>query len=165
MRNLTRIGALAIVLALVAASVAPVMASGEITVGRFIQQLARVKGLNASDPRVAADSLAGVGIYVPSYLKYGATLTEGDVAVIARAAGLNVKSGTPEAIFDTAMSDRFFRSFSSDLRSSAYSSPMIDDEDETDDEIDDEGKDGKGPSGKGDGKGKGKPGRTPTDPE
>jgi len=132
------------------------MATGDVTVGEFVQRLAKVKGVNAVDPILAADSLAAIGIYLPTYLKHSATLTEGDVALIARSAGLNVRSGNPEAVFDDSMVERFFTSFASDLNGGSESvfAPLGS---------------GKGEGGNegemGGGKGKGKGGRTPTDPD
>ena len=117
MRNLKRLGGIAIAVALAVVLAGPAVAS-DITVGQFIQKIARAKGLNASDARIAADSLAAVGISVPSSLRMGSTLTEGDVAAIARAAGLNVRTASPDAAFGSAKADRFVNSFSGDLRSS-----------------------------------------------
>ena len=57
MRNLKRLGAVAIAIALLAA--VPTMAA-DITVGQFVQQLARAKNLNATDAQAAADATRSV---------------------------------------------------------------------------------------------------------
>ena len=107
----------------------------------------------------AADSLAAVGISVPQNLRLGATLTEGDVAAIARSAGINVRTASPSAAFGSAKADRFVSSFGGELRTAngdgrearyRKSSGYGEGEDEN--------------PGSGKGKGKGKNDRTPTDP-
>jgi len=163
MRNVKRLGAMAVAVVLAVAFAAPAQAT-EITVGQFVQQLARAKNLNATDARIAADSLAAVGVVLPP-LNYGAALTEGDVALIARSAGLNVRTATPNAAFSANKSNRFFTSFSGELdedngirtrRSYRKSEPG-----------EDEAPDGEAeaPDGKGKGPGKGKNGRTPSEPD
>ena len=168
MKNLKRFGAVAIALVMALAVAVPASASNEITVGEFIQQLARAKNLNASNARVAADSLAAVGVFVPSSLAHGKTLTESDVSSIARSAGLNVRSANPEASFDALKTERFFSSFGRELKADRGGQPGQDtkwgswwadgkgDEGTTEDE---------GPEGSGKGKGKGKNDMTPSDPD
>jgi len=154
MRKLGRIGALALAFVIVAAVAAPVVMANDVTVGDFIQRLARAKNLNATDAAIAADSLRAVGVSVPANLRFSDRLTEGHVAVIARNAGLNVRTSSPEANFDDAMVDRFFVSFASELG------------DVDDDPILGLGKDKDGDEeDKDKGKGKGKNGRTPSEPE
>lgn len=156
MRNLMRLGAVAIAVIVLAAL--PVNA-GELTVGQFVQQLARAKNLNATDASVASDALAGVGIILPSTLSYSTLLTEGDVAQIARVAGLNVRTANPMATFDSDKADRFFTSFSSELRTGdkTYREKQYRKKGAGEGEDEDDG------SGKG--KGKGKNDRTPTEPD
>jgi len=160
MRNLMRLGAVAIALVMLAAVPAE---AGELTVGQFVQQLARAKNLNATDASVASDALAGVGIILPSNLSYSKVLTEGDVAQIARVAGLNVRTANPTATFDSDKAGRFFSSFSGELRTGnktyrekQYRKKGASDEDPTGEDEDD---------GSGKGKGKGKNDRTPTEPD
>lgn len=164
MRNVKRLGAVAVALVLAVALAAPTQAT-EITVGQFVQQLARAKNLNATDAKIAADSLAAVGVVLPP-LNYGAVLTEGDVALIARSAGLNVRTATPEAAFNADKSSRFFSSFSGELEDDngirsrkSYRKSEPGPEDETPDG------EAEAPDGKGKGKGKGKNGRTPSEPD
>jgi len=156
MRNLKRLGGIAIAVALAVVLAGPAVAA-DMTVGQFIQKIARAKNLNATDARIAADSLAAVGITVPSNLRLDAYLTEGDVAAIARSAGLNVRTASPDAAFGTEKADRFLNSFSGDLRTSTGDSRQARYR-----KGDGEGE-GENP-GNGKGKGKGKNGRTPTDP-
>jgi hypothetical protein len=160
MRNLMRLGAVALAVALLAA--VPVTAS-DMTVGQFVQQLARAKNLNASDPGVAKDALAGAGVLLPSNLDFAAPLTEGDVAKIARVAGLNVRTANPTATFDSGKADRFFSSFSGELRNGdkTYRSRQQRKREEPDGESESDLED----DGSGKGKGKGKGERTPTEPD
>ena len=156
MRNLKRLGGIAIAVALAVVLAGPAVAS-DITVGQFIQKIARAKNLNATDARIAADSLAAVGIAVPRNLRLDAPLTEGDVAAIARSAGINVRTASPDAAFGSAKADRFVSSFGGELRTAngegreaRYRKGYGEGENEN--------------PGQGKGKGKGKNGRTPTDP-
>ena len=175
MKNLKRFGAVAIALVMALAIAAPASANSDITVGEFIQQLARAKNVNASSSRAAADSLAAIGVFVPTNLAHGKILTEGDVSVIARSAGLNVRSANPSAPFDSAKTGRFFGSFGRELKQDTtggkdqntdgskcgwwQNSGGSENEDEA------PGGEDEGPSGKGKGKGKGKNDMTPTDPD
>lgn len=178
MKNVKRFGAVAIAMVMALAVAAPVSASSEITVGEFIQELARSKNLIASSPRVASDSLAAIGVFVPADLSHGKVLTEGDVSAIARSAGLNVRSANPDAAFDSAKSERFFSSFGRELRvenSGTKGEPQdgkfgwnsywwsqnggsSEDEAGAENEVE-------GPQGEGKGKGKGKNDMTPSDPD
>ena len=160
MRKANRVAAMAVALILMAAVAAPALAS-EATVGRFVQELAKVKNLNATDPAIAADSLRAVGVRLPSDLQYDKRLTEGDVAEISRTAGLLVTTSNPDAYFGEEKVDRFFQAFSVELSLGGVSGEL----------PPNEALDGNGPpfdpftKGKSNGNGKGKGGRTPTDPE
>ena len=112
MKNVNRIGALVLAGLLV---VAPVFAAGDMTVGGFVVKLAKAKNLNATDSRIALDSLAGIGIVLPGDMKLSQRLTEGDVARISRLAGLNVTTTQPTAPFDQEQVERFFGTFSIEL--------------------------------------------------
>jgi hypothetical protein len=156
MRKVSRLAALVAVVSVTAAIAAPAVAAPNDTVGRFVQEFAKAKNLNATDPRIAADSLAAVGIRVPADLDFSARLTEGDVARISRSAGLNVTTSRPDTPFSSEQVDRFFQSFGRELN-------------ETDGVT--ATRAGNGPKfdpfskGKGKHKGHGKGHRTPTDPE
>ncbi len=104
-----------IILLTVLALALPVLASDEMTVGNFVQRLARSKNLNAADARIAVDSLHEAGIRLPSDLALSTRLTEGDVARIARTLGLAVSTNRPDAGFSSEQVDLFFASFRVEL--------------------------------------------------
>ena len=89
--------------------------AADITVGSFLQKLAQSKNLNATDARIAADSLRGIGVRVPADMRLMAPLTEGDVARIARAAGLNVTTNRPDASFTEEQVATFIVAFQAEL--------------------------------------------------
>jgi len=158
MRKANRVAAMAVAVIMLAAVAAPALAS-EATVGRFVQELAKVKNLNATDPAIAADSLRAVGVRLPSGLQYTKRLTEADVAEISRSAGLLVTTSNPDAYFGEEKVDRFFQAFSVELTQSAASGEINTTTDTASQPFDPFTK------GKSNGNGKGKGGRTPTDPE
>jgi hypothetical protein len=110
MRIAKRLAAVAFALALFV----PALAAND-TVGSFVQRMAQAKNLNATDARIAADSLAAVGVHLPANLDYNERLTEGDVTKIARAAGLNVTTNRPDAVFGGDQVDQFFLTFQTDI--------------------------------------------------
>jgi len=109
---------------LLAATAAPALAA-DITVGQFVQELARAKKLNATDPVIAAESLRTVGVRLPADLGFSRRLTEADVVRIARSAGLLVSTTNPEAPFDQEQMDRFFVVFGSELNTTAEAEPPV----------------------------------------
>lgn len=172
MMNGKRLGTAALAFALVIGCASLALADSSVTVGQFVQRLARTMNLNATDVDTAVDSLERAGVQLPGSLRYSSALTEGDVTRIGRAAGLSLRTGNPEANFDQDNVDRFFVSFGEEFaavsrgttsESSANSTPFFDPFNPLirfrDDEDANEG------TGKGKGKGKGKGGRTPTDPD
>ena len=158
MRNLKRLSGIAIAVALAVVLAGPAAAS-DITVGQFIQKIASAKHLSAGDARIAADSLSAAGISIPRNLRFDAPLTEGDVAAIARSAGINVRTASPDAAFGSAKADRFVSSFSGALRTSNGDSREARYRKGNGGYGEGEDEDGQGK-----GKGKGKNGRTPVDP-
>jgi hypothetical protein len=110
-----RLGAIAAAAVLCFTLVTPAVAASDITVGDFVQRLAKAKGLAGTDARVANDALRWIGIRLPDDLKFASRLTEGDVAVISRAAGLNVHTSNPTGAFGSQQADVFFFSFDNDL--------------------------------------------------
>jgi len=94
---------------------APTRADSTTDVGDFIVALAKAKNLNSADPRVAQDSLAAVGVRIPADLDLDKRLTEGDVASLARLAGLRVNTSRPDAAFTEMQLGRFFDSFGGEL--------------------------------------------------
>ncbi|MDH3628303.1 MAG: hypothetical protein OEV00_11385 [Acidobacteriota bacterium] len=152
----TKLSHLGVALALVVALAMPAMAAGEITVGGFVQAIAKAKNLNATDASIAVDALAAAGITLPADLNMNGQLTEGDVARISQSLGLNVNTSRPSANFTRAQVNRYFRSFEEEIGFSggggavaASGTPAFD------------------PFSKGNGKskGKGKGHTTPTEPE
>ena len=107
----------ALAIIMVASAALVVTTAAEMTVGQFIQDLARAKSLNATDPQIAVDSLAAAGVRLPDGLDLSATLTEGDVTKISRAAGLRVTATDPTAAFTAEQADEYFAVFSEDLNS------------------------------------------------
>ena len=115
MASIKRIGTVTAIAALCLAFVAPVGAASDITVGDFVQQLAIAKGVAGTDVKVANDSLRGLGIRLPSDLEFNSRLTEGHVAAISRAAGLNVLTSNPLKDFTSQQTDAFLFNFKDDL--------------------------------------------------
>lgn len=115
MAIIKRISTIAAVAALCLAVVTPAMAASDITVGDFVQRLAQARGLAGTDARVANDALRGVGIRLPGDLNFASRLTEGDVAAISRAAGLNVRTSNPTSAFNSQQTDMFFINFRDDF--------------------------------------------------
>ena len=126
MRKLRRAGALAVALLMVVASAPVVTAADSLTVGDFVKQIADAKGVDSSDAFASVNGLASVGVRVPADLEFSAPLTEGDVVAIARAAGINVRSGNPDAVFGVEQADRFFASFSDELTTGNSATPDFD---------------------------------------
>ena len=97
---------------MVASAALAVTVAADKTVGQFVQDLARVKKLNATDPQIAADSLAAMGLRLPAGLDFSAPLTEGDVTKISRTVGLTVSTTDPDALFTSEQVDQYFAAFS-----------------------------------------------------
>jgi hypothetical protein len=133
--------------------VAPAEAA-EITVGQFVQELAKFKDLQAADTRAAADALAGAGFRLPAGLDLSKRLTEGDVARISASGGLAVSTSEPDMSFSSEQVERFLLAFSAELTGGAES------EEPAETREKDPGFD---PFSKGKGKGKGW--QSPTEPE
>ena len=112
--NVKRLGALLVAALLVTAAV-PTFAASDATVGEFVIQLAKSRNLAATDARVAANALRGIGVRVPADLNYSKKLTEGDVTILARSFGLNVTTTNPDNLFTTDQVDRFFATFGGDI--------------------------------------------------
>lgn len=114
MKSLIRCGATAVAVALVVAVAAPAFAAN-ITVGEFVQRVAIVKNLDATDARVATDSLRTAGVRLPADLDLNAQLTESHVVAISREVGLRLTSSNPDRVFESDQVDSFFVAFSSEL--------------------------------------------------
>jgi hypothetical protein len=165
MRKLIRLGAIAAAALMIAVTVAPALAASEVTVGRFVQELALHRNLNAVDVPTAVDSLRAVGIRLPADLDMNARLTEGDVVSISRAIGLRVTTSNPSTPFDQSQVESFFFALGDQVVSDSEYNTMTDSPYGTG-----YGK-GNGPAfdpftkGKGKHKGKAKGWQSPTEPE
>lgn len=166
MASIKRIGTIATIAALCLVFVTPAMAASDITVGDFVQRLAKAKGVAGTDARVASDSLRGIGIRLPAELNFASRLTEGDVAVISRAAGLTVRTSNPLNDFTSQQTEMFFISFKDDLGDGGNQTRSHDNPGEGGGPGNGNGGPPFDPFTKGKhGKGKGKGVFTPTDPE
>ncbi len=169
-----RVGSAAVGLLMLAALVVPAFAADTYTVGEFVQDLAKLKGVDARNAPVAAASLASVGIRIPPGLDYSKRLTEADVARISQAAGLAVRTSSPDAPFTEEQATTFLIGFVGELGPGEEDDP-VDTHGDGDPGNEDHGnaQDGGGnppfdPYAKGKGGSKGKKkghGVTPTEPE
>ena len=170
MRNGKRVGAITVALILAAVVALPALAAGEMTVGRFVQQIASQQRLNASDVPTAVGSLREAGIRIPAGTDFNKRLTEGDVAEISQLAGLKVRTSSPGAYFDEGQVDRFMLSFSGELEAGGDNGVGTNSHENPGQGSGPGNGNGNGPpfdpftKGK-HGKGKGKGPHTPTDPE
>lgn len=110
-----RLGALLIAVVMTGAVAIPALAADDMTVGRFVQRFAEAQNLDAGSAEIALAGLANAGLKVPAGLDLGKKLTERDVAAIARAAGLNVRTSRPDASFGSEQVDVFLDAFAMDL--------------------------------------------------
>ncbi len=163
------------VAAMIAMAWVPTQAGADVTVGEFIQRLAREKSLAGNDAQDAAESLRAAGFLLPNGLDASASLTEGHVAAIGRALGLKIRTSRPDAGFDRIHVERFVGSFKRELRkpgsgqTKGHAAPGT----ATTERVKSSGGSGKGKgkgtgpgTGKGKGKGKGKgPDATPSSVE
>ncbi len=93
---------------------APALAASDVTVGEFLMEIAKVKSLSARDGESALAALRGAGMNLPA-LDLRKPLTEGDVATVATAAGLNVTTARPSSPFTRNQMSSFLLSFGSDI--------------------------------------------------
>ena len=115
MKNLKSLKVVAAILIAMAMLAAPALAAGQdLTVGKFLIEIAKVKQLDAVDALTARASLADVGIRVGN-LDLDKGLTQGDVVLISTAAGLPMSTSTPEATFDNAQMVTFISTFGPEL--------------------------------------------------
>jgi len=89
----------------------PALAADEVTVGNFVQRLADSKNLESTDGWTALASLRAAGVSMPADLQLTEPLTEGHVARISRALGLDVSTNRPDRAFSVEQVDRFFSAF------------------------------------------------------
>jgi hypothetical protein len=112
MKNVSRI--IVMVVFALALAIPAQAAAGDVTVGQFLVEIAKVKNISAMDGASAAAALRAQGMTLPS-LDLGKRLTEGDVAAIAQSAGINVTTTRPANPFTSGQVDQFLSSFASDL--------------------------------------------------
>ncbi len=99
MKNLKSLKVVAAVLIAFAMLAAPALAAGQdLTVGKFLIEIAKVKQLDAVDAATARLALANAGIKIGE-MDLNKTLTQGDVVQISNAAGIPVSTTTPESAF------------------------------------------------------------------
>jgi hypothetical protein len=156
MKSLRTLIAVTAVVGILAA--APVLAE-QVTVGRFVMDLAKAKRLEAVDARSAAAALDRVGVRIPAGTDFSKRLTEGDVARLSRLAGLNVTTTNPDGSFDNDRLGSFFTVFASELATGSARSSTSTEGEESGPPFD--------PYAKGNGGSKGKKlgHRSPSDPE
>lgn len=116
-----RLGVMVSIGAMWGALAVPAFAANEFTVGDFVQRLAQSRGLVSTDARIAGDALRGIGVRLPDDLSFANPLTEGDATRIARAAGFNVRTSNPSAIFGAEQVELFFVSFGDEADGSVSS--------------------------------------------
>jgi hypothetical protein len=115
MKNLKSLKVVAAVLIALAMLAAPALAAGQdLTVGKFLIEIAKVRQLDAVDAMTARNSLANVGIRFGN-LDLDKDLTQGDVVLISTAAGLPMSTSTPEAPFDNEQMSIFISTFGPEL--------------------------------------------------
>jgi len=116
MKNLKVLSGVAAVLVALSLCV-PAVAADRVTVGDFVTEIAKVKGLPAANAVEAQTSLSAAGVRLQG-LDLNAVLTQGDVVTIGNAAGLNLSSSTPEAEFGSDDVSSFMVNFAPELGSS-----------------------------------------------
>lgn len=101
---------------------APALAASDVTVGEFLVEIAKVKSLSARDGESALAALRGAGMNLPA-LDLRKPLTEGDVVMVATAAGLNVTTARPSSPFTRNQVSSFLLSLGSEIGKSPTDPP------------------------------------------
>ena len=107
------VGFVAVASLVVALAASPALAS-EVTVGKFLIEIAKVRSLAASDGVTAERALRASGVRLPD-LDLNKALTEGEVARISETMGLRVTSARPDSPVSQGQVDGFVQTFGSDL--------------------------------------------------
>ncbi len=89
-------------------------ATGDVTVGQFLVEIAKVKSLPASDSVTAEASLRAAGANLPR-LDHAKVLTQADVAAISAGLGLRVTTSQPTAGFGSGDMDAYLTAFRGEL--------------------------------------------------
>jgi hypothetical protein len=84
------------------------------TVGWFVSEVAKVRGLNVSSEAGAVTALKSSGVALPA-LDLTKALTEGDVVAIGSAVGVKTTSQTPDALFTRSRAQTFLSTFGSEI--------------------------------------------------
>ena len=84
------------------------------TVGWFVHEVAKARGLNVSSEAGAVTALKSSGVDLPA-LDLTKSLTEGDVVAIGRAVGVTTTSKTPDAVFTRTRAHAFLSTFGSEI--------------------------------------------------
>jgi hypothetical protein len=84
------------------------------TVGWFVGEVAKARGLTVSSEAGAASALKKSGVDLPA-LDLAKPLTEGDVVAIGRSVGVTTTSKTPDAPFTRTRAQAFLSTFGSEI--------------------------------------------------
>jgi hypothetical protein len=115
MKNLKSLKVVAAVLIAFAMFAAPALAAGQdLTVGKFLIEIAKVKQLDAVDAAAARTALANAGIIIGD-MDLNKNLTQGDVVRISSAIGLTLSTSTPEVAFTADEMVVYINTFGPDL--------------------------------------------------
>ncbi|HJQ98727.1 MAG TPA: hypothetical protein VJ826_10475 [Candidatus Polarisedimenticolaceae bacterium] len=115
MRTETRFKALVAAAVLVFAATGLALAKDDsATVGWFVSEVAKARGLTVATESEAISALKGSGVVLPA-LDLGKTLTEGDVVAIGHAVGVTTTSKTPNAPFTRTRAQAFLSTFGSEI--------------------------------------------------
>ena len=115
MKGTSRFVSFGTVFLLIAVLIAPVWASNSVTAGRFVQEWARTRHLDATDETAALASLRSAGFRLGSDFDLSKRLTRADVVDLARQAGIRVSTVHPDASFSENELNRFFASFGEEI--------------------------------------------------
>jgi hypothetical protein len=115
----TRFIAVAVAAAIVAGTASSAAANKDdgATVGWFVQEVAKTRGLTASSEAGAVAALKGNGVVLP-VLDLSKPLTEGDVVAIGRSVGVTTTSKSPDAPFTRTRAQAFLSTFGSEIAGS-----------------------------------------------
>jgi hypothetical protein len=113
MKNLKSLKVVASILVVFAICAAPAFAA-ELTTGKFMMEIAKVKNLPALNAATAKGSLISAGINV-SEIDVNKVLTQGDVVAISNASGLRMTTSTPGATFSNEQMNNFIGSFAKQM--------------------------------------------------
>jgi hypothetical protein len=141
------------IIALLGALAALPALANPVTVGSFYTEIAKMKQHHPADAASAETSLRAAGYQLPT-LALGKTLTEGDIASIGNALGLNVITSRPTEPVTDVQLGRFVSSFGMQMGGSEPPSPYSTDSHRIHSHDDDPGNSGNSKS-KGKGKKKG----------